>query len=305
MKEEERRGRKEGRKEGRKCGNMDLLVAPKRGLFRGECTTDDMKNEMLPGNMHMQSAKFDLPNVHNPAEFVSQNFSPGTYEDNGKQVKFAKGTTTLAFKFKGGVIVSVDSRASQGSYIGSQTVQKVIEINPYLLGTMAGGAADCLFWERNLGTQCRMYELRNRERISVAAASKLLANTMNYYRGMGLSMGTMVTGWDKKGPQLYYVDNDGTRLEADKERPYFGVGSGDPFAYGILDTNWRYDMSDEEAIELGKRAIYHAVYRDAYSGGVNNVYHVKEDGWVKVFSGDTYEHHDRYSAEREAAANPA
>jgi 20S proteasome alpha/beta subunit len=33
-----------------------------------------------------------------------------------------------------------------------------------------------------------MYELRNKERISVRAASKLLANTMNQYRGYGLSM---------------------------------------------------------------------------------------------------------------------
>jgi 20S proteasome alpha/beta subunit len=37
----------------------------------------------------------------------------------------------------------------------SQTVKKVIEINPFLLGTMAGGAADCQFWERNLGRQVR------------------------------------------------------------------------------------------------------------------------------------------------------
>lgn len=37
----------------------------------------------------------------------------------------------------------------------SQTVKKVIEINKYLLGTMAGGAADCQFWQRNLGTQVR------------------------------------------------------------------------------------------------------------------------------------------------------
>lgn len=35
----------------------------------------------------------------------------------------------------------------------SQTVKKVIEINPFLLGTMAGGAADCQFWQRNLGQQ--------------------------------------------------------------------------------------------------------------------------------------------------------
>ena len=53
---------------------------------------------------------------------------------------------------------------------------------------MAGGAADCSYWERDLGRQCRLYELRNKERISVAAASKLLANTMYQYRGYGLSM---------------------------------------------------------------------------------------------------------------------
>jgi len=33
----------------------------------------------------------------------------------------------------------------------SQSVKKIIEINPYMLGTMAGGAADCQFWHRNLG----------------------------------------------------------------------------------------------------------------------------------------------------------
>ena len=88
-------------------------------------------------------------------------------------------------------------------------MKKIIEINPYLLGTMAGGAADCAFWERNLGQQCRLYELRNKERISVAAASKLLANTLYSYRGYGLSVGTMICGWDKTGPALYYVDNDG------------------------------------------------------------------------------------------------
>jgi 20S proteasome alpha/beta subunit len=43
----------------------------------------------------------------------------------------------------------------------------------------------------------RLYELNNKERISVAAASKLLANMVYAYKGMGLSMGTMVAGWDK------------------------------------------------------------------------------------------------------------
>lgn len=36
--------------------------------------------------------------------------------------------------------------------------------------------------------QCRLHELRNKERISVAAASKILSNIVYQYKGMGLSM---------------------------------------------------------------------------------------------------------------------
>lgn len=36
--------------------------------------------------------------------------------------------------------------------------------------------------------QCRLYELANGKRITVRGASKLLANTMYSYKGMGLSM---------------------------------------------------------------------------------------------------------------------
>ncbi|KAJ8268597.1 hypothetical protein COCON_G00137690 [Conger conger] len=131
---------------------------------------------------------------------VKNSLSPDDEDGIERKIEFLHGTTTLAFKFQHGVIVAVDSRATAGSYIASQTVKKVIEINPYLLGTMAGGAADCSFWERLLARQCRIYELRNKERISVAAASKLLANMVYQYKGMGLSMGTMVCGWDKRGP---------------------------------------------------------------------------------------------------------
>ena len=114
------------------------------------------------------------------------------------EIDFLHGTTTLGFKYQGGVILAVDSRATGGMYIGSGKVKKIIEINRYLLGTMAGGAADCMYWERVLSKQCRLYELRNHERISVAAASKLLSNICFNYKGMGLSMGVMIAGYDKK-----------------------------------------------------------------------------------------------------------
>lgn len=92
----------------------------------------------------------------------------------------------------------------------------------------------------------------------------------------------MICGWDKTGPNIFYVDSDGTRVKGH----VFSVGSGSTFAYGVLDQGYSYDMSVEEAIDLGKKSIYHATHRDAASGGVINVYHVKEDGWVKITSED-------------------
>lgn len=38
----------------------------------------------------------------------------------------------------------------------------------------------------------------------------------------------------------------------------------------VVNSHYRYDLTVEEAIELGKRAILHATHRDAYSGGMNN-----------------------------------
>lgn len=222
-------------------------------------------------------------------------------DESGKPLgmDFDHGTTTLGFKYKGGVVLAVDSRATGGMYIGklsphkdvnptfyawflfitgSGSVKKIIEINQFLLGTMAGGAADCTYWERVLSKQCRLYELRNRERISVAAASKLLSNIAYNYKGMGLSMGVMIAGYDKRvikrlelskhkncssllffiqGPGLYYVDSDGSRTDG----KVFSVGSGSIYAYGVLDKGYSYDLEDEAAYDLGRRAIYHATYR--------------------------------------------
>lgn len=68
--------------------------------------------------------------------------------------------------------------------------------------------------------RCRLFELEHKRRISVAAASKILSNITHQYRGYGLSMGTMICGWDETGPQIYYVDSDGDRLHG----PLFSVG---------------------------------------------------------------------------------
>ena len=52
---------------------------------------------------------------------------------------------------------------------------------------------DCQYWLAYLGMQCRLHELRHKRRISVAAASKILANLVYSYKGMGLSMVSNLT----------------------------------------------------------------------------------------------------------------
>jgi 20S proteasome subunit beta 5 len=259
-----------------------LSIGYKSEDFSDDVAKQTITNVSIPPGIR----SIEWPPYEDPKSFLAHYSSP----DSKVKINFNKGTTTLAIKYQGGVIVAVDSRATAGAYIASQTVKKVIEINPYLLGTMAGGAADCQFWERVLAKHCRIYELRNKERISVAGASKLLANMIYSYKNMGLSMGTMIAGWDKRGPGLYYVGDDGCRITNN----IFSVGSGSTYAYGVLDSEYKWDLSDVEAYELGRRAIYHATHRDAMSGGMVRIYHMRSTGWVKISEEDVTELHYSY-----------
>lgn len=45
--------------------------------------------------------------------------------------------------------------SSSGTYIGTGAAEKVIPVSKHILGTMAGGAADCSFWLRHLAMQVR------------------------------------------------------------------------------------------------------------------------------------------------------
>ena len=49
----------------------------------------------------------------------------------------------------------------------------------------------------------------------------------------------MICGWDKSGPHIFYVDSDGQRMPGS----LFSVGSGSTFAYGVLDTGYKFDSA--------------------------------------------------------------
>ncbi|KAG1834353.1 hypothetical protein DFJ58DRAFT_917983 [Suillus subalutaceus] len=104
------------------------------------------------------------------------------------RIKIQHITTTLAFRFQGAVIMAVDSRVTAGSYVASGTVKLTLTCWERWLVV--------LYWETYLGMHCRLHKLRNRERISVSAASEYLSNLVYSYKGMGLS--------------IYYQTNDDT-----------------------------------------------------------------------------------------------
>uniref|UniRef100_A0A915EAN7 proteasome endopeptidase complex n=1 Tax=Ditylenchus dipsaci TaxID=166011 RepID=A0A915EAN7_9BILA len=239
---------------------------------------DDFKDQYLKGADGSNFAFEQPPLGIHPKEFVEAHFGKNS---NAKDLQFRKGTTTCAFIYEpktendlGGVVVAVDSRASSGEYISSQTVMKILHVADHMVATMAGGAADCQFWTRIVAKYCNLFELREKSQISVRAASKYMANVLYQYRGQGLSVYSMVAGVDKRGPALFQVDSEGTRLPL----RICSVGSGSLNAYGILDTYYSPKMTDEEAVNLGRRAIMHATYRDAGSGGYCNVTHITPKG---------------------------
>ena len=51
-------------------------------------------------------------------KYTSMDETPNAGQGKDFRIKLAHGTTTLGFKFQHGVIICVDSRATQGAYIG-------------------------------------------------------------------------------------------------------------------------------------------------------------------------------------------
>uniref|UniRef100_A0A8C4FFL2 Proteasome subunit beta n=1 Tax=Catagonus wagneri TaxID=51154 RepID=A0A8C4FFL2_9CETA len=214
---------------------------------------------------------------------VPQGWDPQTFlQTHGPRL--AHGTTTLAFRFRHGVIAAADTRSSCGNYVECPASRKVIPVHQHLLGTTSGTSADCITWYRVLRRELRLRALREGQLPSVAGAAKLLSGMMSRYRGLDLCVATALCGWDRSGPALFYVYSDGTLLQGD----IFSVGSGSPYAYGVLDRGYRYDMSTQEAYALARRAVAHATHRDAYSGGSVDLFHVRESGWEYVSRHDAW-----------------
>uniref|UniRef100_A0A3Q1G0N5 Proteasome subunit beta n=1 Tax=Acanthochromis polyacanthus TaxID=80966 RepID=A0A3Q1G0N5_9TELE len=186
------------------------------------------------------------------------------------------GTTTLGFIFQGGVIAAADTRASAGGLVACPAVHKITPIHSHLVVTSSGSGADCMLWERILIREIRLYQLRHRRRLSIRGTAKLLSFMLHPFKGTEVCVALTLCGWDKEaGDCLIYVCSDGARLQGD----IFSVGSGSPYAYGVLDGGLKWSLSKDEAISLAREAVFRATHRDAYSGNNVDLFHITAQGW--------------------------
>lgn len=106
------------------------------------------------------------------------------------------GTTTLGFAFQGGVIAAADSRSSCSGLVACPASQKIIPVHSHLVGTTSGTSADCALWKRILARELRLYQLRNRRRLSTGGAAKLLSHMLHPFKGTELCVAATLCGWD-------------------------------------------------------------------------------------------------------------
>ena len=75
--------------------------------------------DVRPRSLSPRRTNTDEAFLPKPSAFLK--LHTDDFEDPSCRIKINHGTTTLAFRFKGGIIVAVDSRATAGSYIGQSS----------------------------------------------------------------------------------------------------------------------------------------------------------------------------------------
>lgn len=275
-------------------------------LLNDNFGTKTLKDSMRTGGIPLH---FFVPSLPNSAIFNHRSSANQSLMVR-RPFTLSHGTTTLGFIFQGGVIAAADTRASAGGLVACPTTHKISPIHSHLVVTSSGSGADCMIWERILAREIRLYQLRHGRCLSIRGSAKLLSFMLHPFKGTEVCVALTLCGWDREagttdsaknrdlsientesaavdgtavahaasadgGPKVIYVCSDGARLQGD----LFSVGSGSPYAYGVLDRGLRWSLSKEEAISLAREAVFRATYRDAYSGNHVDLFHITAQGW--------------------------
>ena len=191
-----------------------------------------------------------------------------------------KGTTTVGLRYNGGVVLATDQRVTLGRMIMSR-VDKVFPITENLAITTAGTVSDNQILLKHMQAEMKLFELENKKKATLETLSSVLQNTVysGYKRWNPFMIQAIVAGLSKdKTFKLMSFDPSGAAIED----PYTATGSGMMFALGILQENYKENMTEKDAIELATRAIYTAIRRDSASGDGIVISIIDKKGYRKV-----------------------
>lgn len=194
---------------------------------------------------------------------------------NNVEEKILRGTTTVGIKAKDGVVLCADMRASAGYFIANNNTMKIQKIDEHAGMTMAGGVADAQNITDILRYHANIHRIEKQEPIPIKSLTRLTSLIFHQNRGYPFIADILVGGYDNAGPALFNIDMFGSV----EEKTYVTTGSGSPVAYGLLEEEYRDDLTVEEAKVIALRAVKAAITRNIGTGDGINVSIIDKDGF--------------------------
>ena len=172
-------------------------------------------------------------------------------------------TTIVGIKTKEGVVLGSDRRASKGFFIGSKITQKIAKIDDTLAVAIAGQLSDAEYMIKVAKAERRLMELRRGFPLTVKESARLIANLaysgLKNYQPYFVEL--LVAG-DQEGGHILAADMSGAITDED----FASSGSGSPIAYGVLESVYNKEITNEQAKQIATKAVAAAMERDPGSG---------------------------------------
>ncbi len=190
------------------------------------------------------------------------------------EIQQLKGTTTVGITCKDGVVLASDKRATLGTLIAHKFVKKTFKIDEHLGATVAGVVGDAQMLIKWMQAEARLYRFKRGKEMSANALASLVSNILFSSRYFPMIVQLVIGGYDNKA-RVFSLDPLGSAIE-DK---YVATGSGSVYSYGILEAEYKDNISLKNAIELGIKAVKVAMQRDAMSGDGIDVAVIDKEGF--------------------------
>jgi len=190
----------------------------------------------------------------------------------------SSGTTIVAIKFKNGVLIASDRQTTAGMMVYHKKTQKLHQITDNILMGAAGLVGDIQALVKILQANLKLKYLRSKNQPTAEEAASFLSTLMNYYKWFPFFSEVIVVGKDNDDYNIYSIDEAGGLEKFDN---FTSTGSGMVFALGVLETEYKENMSEEEAKELAKRAILAAIKRDLGTGYGIEIWTLTSEGLKK------------------------